>query len=80
MSFVVYSVSRSRAVRLYKRESSARSLVTKNNKKVMWNQLVYPKKYHHYGDNEEYAYCSWADFEAIALKELKKDTRNRHEF
>lgn len=81
MSFVVYSVERKRAVRLYERESSARALVTKNNKKVVWNLLVYPKKYRHYRDDEEYAYCTWAEFESIALSSLSsKEYRSQHEF
>ena len=80
MSFVVYSVGRKRAVRLYARESSARALVTKNNKKVVWNQLAYPDKYRYYRDDEEYAYCTWADFETIALSSLTKEYRSQHEF
>ena len=80
MSFVVYSVKRKRAVRLYTRESSARALVTKNNKRFVWQELVDPEYYRRYCDHEEYAYCSWAEFEPIALSSLTKEYRSQHEF
>ena len=76
MSFVVYSIRRQRAVALYDSERAAKARVTRNNKQQFWlvlNQLDT-------GSAEEWAYCSWADFETIALGSRRRGYQNYHEF
>ena len=76
MSFVVYSTRRQRAVALYDSERAAKARVTRNNKQQFWLVL-------HQLDTEsaeEWAYCSWADFETIALGSRRRGYQNYHEF
>ena len=75
MSFVVYSTQRQRAIALYDTESAAKARVTRNNKQQFWRALT-----RHIDSAEEWAYCSWAEFEAIALKSRRRGYQNYHEF
>jgi hypothetical protein len=75
LSFVVYSTQRQRAVALYDTESAAKARVTRNNKQQFWRALT-----RHTDSAEEWAYCSWAEFEAIALKSRRRGYQNYHEF
>ena len=80
MGFVVYEKEESRAVRYYEREASAKTQVTKHNRQVTlallrgevndWNRYQY----------NQYAYCSWADFEAVLKEGYSKQTSRHHEF
>ena len=76
MSFVVYSTRRQRAVALYDTERAAKARVTRNNKQQFWLVLHRLDT----GSAEEWAYCSWAEFEAIALKSRRRGYQNYHEF
>jgi hypothetical protein len=82
MGFVVYEKEDGRAVRYYKKESTAKAQVTKQNRRVTlallkgeviddWN-FIYLK---------EYAHCSWADFEAVLEESnFAKPWPRSHEF
>ena len=75
MGWVVYCVEQNKAVALYDKESIAKAQVTKNNKQRTWELLTGMTNRHN-----EYAYCSWPAFEAIAMKSKRKGYRNWHEF
>ena len=76
MSFVVYSTQRQRAIALYDTESAAKARVTRNNKQQFWLTLTGRIT----DSAEEWAYCSWTEFEAIALKSRRRGYQNYHEF
>ncbi len=76
MSFVVYNTQRQRAIALYDTETAAKARVTRNNKQQFWLTLTGRAA----DSAEEWAYCSWAEFEAIALKSRRRGYQNYHEF
>ena len=76
MGFVVYEKEGGHAVRYYERESVAKAQVTKNNKHYVMEVLKSPT-YRHYC---EYAYCSWADFEAVVKESYSKQMSTFHRF
>ena len=75
LAFVVYSTRRLRAIGLYDTKSAAQARVTRNNKQHLWELMSQNRS-----AGEEWAYCSWADFEAIALKSRRRGYQNYHEF
>ena len=74
MGFVLYDAKYGRAIGLYESESYVKGRVTKNNKQYAWEVL------NGRSNMSEYAYCSWAEFEAVAKKSKRKGYYNYHEF
>ena len=69
MGFVVYETDTGTSVRLVEKESTAKGMVTKNNKALMWEALhgrTYLKSWSH---------CSWSEFEEIAKRAQKSNYR-----
>lgn len=59
---------------MYDSEQVAKSRVTKNNKQYTFELLSGTT------NREEYAYCTWAEFEQIAMRSKRKGYRVYHEF
>jgi hypothetical protein len=74
MSFVVYETGRKLGVKMVEKESTARGLVTKNNKAMVWETLS------GYTLKRQWNYCSWAEFEAIARASKRPGYSNYHNF
>jgi hypothetical protein len=71
--FVVYCVNSGRPKGMYERESSAKARVTRNNKEmVMWLLTKrQDREYFSWDRREEWAYCTYADFETHFYRWLK---------
>lgn len=74
MGYVVYSKHYGRAIALCETERAAKARVTRNNKQYTFELLTGTS------NMEEYAYCSWADFEEIARSKKRKGHISYHEF
>ena len=80
MGFVVYEKENGSAVRYYEQESVAKTQVTKNNRQFTmailkgevsdWNRYRY----------NEYAYCSWANFETVVKENYSKQMARSYRF
>ena len=62
MFFVVYQVKSGRTIAVYERESSAKGLVTKNNKELVVEILKGTRARYSWERMEEWAYCSYVDY------------------
>lgn len=74
MGYVVYEIETQSSVRLVEKESTAKGMVTKNNKQLVWQSL----KGQTY--NKPWSYCSWSEFESIAKAARKPGYYVYHEF
>ena len=83
MGFVVYEKENNRAVRYYEREASAKTQVTKNNRRVtiaiLKGEVDWDSNWHR-SYYSEHAYCAWAEFEAVVKQGYSKQMAMHHDF
>lgn len=65
MGYVIYETESGTGVRYVNKEPTAKGMVTKNNKELMWESL----KGHTF--RKVWSYCSWAEFESVATSSRK---------
>lgn len=80
MGFVVYEKEDGRAVRYYEREATAKTQVTKNNRQytmaILKGEVSHWNSYRY----NEYAYCSWAEFETVVKENYSKQMARSNSF
>lgn len=66
MGFVVFEVETGRAVKYYRKESTAKAQVTRQNKQVIYAEQE-ARRLYYYPVPQAWTYCAYADYEAVLM-------------
>ncbi len=68
MKHIVYKKDSGELIGMYDKPGSAKAQVTKHNKKLMWALLTNTLKPWQAEQEEEWATCTWAEYESIFFR------------